>query len=416
MFAIQLALGAARLLLLAVAVVGIAFVSSEGGEAVGFDSRTILPLTAFLVAASARPGSRAADRMTRWILLGERKEPAKALQELAETLRSSVASNELIQGVLVSFASMIGGAQVSIWTRVGLEGFVLAYSSQPNLVGSRTSDLDRLDEHLFEIGDPDGEHDHYLSIHGRTLTPPEIELTKDVVAQLSVAINNSRLVATLETNLTELTAAEQDLKDLRRKIVEAQEAERRRLERDLHDGAQQYLIGLGLRLRIAAESGTRHPGHLRNNIQEALRINIAAIRSLESIAGDAFLTQTDLVRVIKETTEFLPIRAEFVNELLREHAAPGVNAALNCCLEALQNSVKHSQADTVRVRLWDEGGLRFSIEDDGVGFDVSKESAGFGLVSLRQRLAEAGGVLEVASAPGAGTCIEGWIPHREEGR
>jgi len=214
---------------------------------------------------------------------------------------------------------------------------------------------------------------------------------------------------------TEAAALLGEVQESRARIQATADDERRRIERNLHDGAQQRLVALRIKLELAAE---------RLDATDAA--NAALLRQLGSEIDGALDEVRSLARGIYPS----PLSDRGLAEALRSAAlqaalpttvlATGVrkrypreieSAAYFCCLEALQNAVKHARGATaVVIELTDNSLLRFEVRDDGAGFDTDAAEPGVGLVSIRDRLAAVHGDLSIVSAPGRGTRIVGRIP------
>jgi signal transduction histidine kinase len=233
----------------------------------------------------------------------------------------------------------------------------------------------------------------------------------------TVAVNRR-----LERSEHALAEQAYSLRTSRARLVAAGDRERRRVERDLHDGAQQRLVALGLRLRLTEDLARRHPDQVADALA-ALRHEVHVVqtelRDLAHGVYPAVLTQHGLVEALEAAADRCPLavalRSEAVGRL-----APGIEAAVYfCCVEGLQNAVKHAGAGArVTVTLVRDGGvLAFTVADDGSGFDVHAVTRGDGFDNMRDRLGAAGGSLDVSSLPGRGTTLRGSVPaHPAHGR
>jgi signal transduction histidine kinase len=242
---------------------------------------------------------------------------------------------------------------------------------------------------------------------GEPLTRAEQTLLADLAAQAGPAL------ATLRLTL--------DLRASRQRLVAAQDAERRRLERDIHDGAQQNLVVLAVQLRLARQLLGKDPALAASLFDDLDRHAKDALGTLRDLARGIFppmLADRGLVRALKaHVLRACPgTRFEMDAALGEARFAAAVEVAVYfCCLEALQNSSKHAPDSTVTVRLSNhDGWLLFSVGDDGPGFDAAALSvrAGTGLQSMADRLAALDGTLEIASTPGRGTTVSGRVPLR----
>ena len=230
------------------------------------------------------------------------------------------------------------------------------------------------------------------------------ELVQAAAAASSLAIDNERLKADLRARLEELRVS-------RLRIVEATDAARRRIERDLHDGAQQQLVALALELRLLRARVKEQPElvPMVDSLSERLASALAELRELARGIHPAILTEQGLGPAIDALAGRAPVdvRAEVTVD---ERLAPPVEAAAYFVVaEALTNVVKYAQADEVDVtvrRLRDE--VLVDVADDGVGgVDLA---SGSGLRGLQDRLAAVDGVLDIDSPPGGGTRVRARIP------
>ena len=204
----------------------------------------------------------------------------------------------------------------------------------------------------------------------------------------------------------ELTSAQQALADSRRRVVEAADAARSRIERDLHDGAQQRLVALGIRLRLmdsqtpdGAEAGP--VAGLVDDLDAALD----DLRSLAHGIYPPLLASRGLGEAVLGVIRRSPLDiSEDIGEL-RRHPRTVESAFYFTCLEALANVTKHAPEARVEVRLSDEGALSLVVVDDGPGFDSHDVPTSKGLTNMADRMAVVGGELEVTSVQGVGTTV-----------
>lgn len=215
--------------------------------------------------------------------------------------------------------------------------------------------------------------------------------------------DNRRLSAQLAEQLAEVEAS-------RARIVAAGEAERNRVRRDLHDGAQQRLAALALTLRMARR-GKLDPA-VDTLLRGALDELLATINDLRELASDlrpAILSASGPVSAVRALLERVPFPAELVADDVPRLDQDVETAAYFVVAEALTNVLKHAQAGRVTIVFAvEEGGLRIEVADDGVGGVGS--GAGTGLAGIRDRVRALGGTLTVESPPGAGTTVSAVIP------
>jgi signal transduction histidine kinase len=208
----------------------------------------------------------------------------------------------------------------------------------------------------------------------------------------------------------------------RARLAAAATQERRRIERDLHDGAQQRLIAVKLRLGLAARAAQRvthgdldAASRAADAIETALRDADRVIDELRDLVHGIYPSALDtdgLAAALLAQARLTPVPVRVRDELPPGQRYPRdvEAAAYFCCLEALHNAVKHAAASRIEVRLWGEPDrLGFAVTDDGSGF-AAGTGDGHGLVNLTDRTAALGGQITVSSQPDAGTTVTGWLP------
>jgi signal transduction histidine kinase len=197
-------------------------------------------------------------------------------------------------------------------------------------------------------------------------------------------------------------------------LVAVADAERRRIERNLHDGAQQHLVALAVKVRLLEQFAERDPERARSLMKQLQDDVTSAIEELRSLAHGIYpplLSSAGLAVAMSAACRRAPLPASLDADGVARYA-PEIEAAVYfCCLEALQNVAKYAGAGaSARVRIWDDaGGLLFEICDDGAGFEPDRHAEGAGLTNMRDRIGAVGGTLRVES-DGGGTRIRGVVP------
>jgi signal transduction histidine kinase len=246
------------------------------------------------------------------------------------------------------------------------------------------------------------------------LTPVEERLFAGLANQAGLVLRGARLRAELMHRLAELSTLAEELRRSRQRLVDAQDAERKRLERDIHDGAQQHLVALAVNLRLAHTLAGRSPKRADALLAEqckAATVTIETITSLSRGIYPSLLVDEGLAAALRTAISRSPLPAELVAGDLGRYPAGVEAAAYFCALEALQNSAKHSSAKAIRVDL--RGGpavLEVTVHDDGAGFDLSAARAGAGLANMRDRVESAGGTLTIETTPSRGTLVAARLP------
>jgi signal transduction histidine kinase len=211
----------------------------------------------------------------------------------------------------------------------------------------------------------------------------------------------------------ELHAAAEELQCLRRRLAAAQDAERRRIERNLHDGAQQHLTLLSIQLGVLEQSAgdaecvRQLAAQLRNAAQAALD----DLRELTRGSYPPLLAGQGLVPALQARARKAALPITVLATGVQRYPRDAEATVYFCVLEALQNIAKHAGASYATVRLSGTGGsLQFDITDDGAGFDNAAAREGTGLPGMADRMAALGGTLHIRSWPGHGTTVTGRLP------
>jgi signal transduction histidine kinase len=232
---------------------------------------------------------------------------------------------------------------------------------------------------------------------------------------VGVALNKARVDAALQESLQQLRVKADELQASRTRLVAAADEERRRIERNLHDGAQQYLVALSVKVRLLDQLSDKDPPRARA-LMEQLQSDVkAAIEELRALAHGIYpplLSSRGLGEALTAAARHasLPVRVEA--DGLGRHP-PEVEAAVYfCCVEALQNAGKHAgEGASAQVRLWEETTvLHFEVVDNGAGFESNGQNSGAGLTNMRDRLGAVGGTIDVESRRDRGTTVTGKVP------
>ena len=250
------------------------------------------------------------------------------------------------------------------------------------------------------------------------LAPVEVRLVDDLATQAGLALHQFRLDADLRRQVHRHEASIRLLGKTRQRVVEAADAERRRIERDIHDGAQQHLVALAVGLRLAATLAGRDPDRARRALADADDIASQALADLNALSlglRPAALDTLGVTGALRQAVHGSMVSVVIEDTHRASWSPPVATAVYFGCLEAVQNAAKHARATTVHVRLDDdECCVRFSVRDDGVGLprSLTRDDGGPGgpAAGIAQRLAALDGRVTVESAPGLGTTVVGEIP------
>lgn len=236
-----------------------------------------------------------------------------------------------------------------------------------------------------------------------------------VATRLAIQLRNRTLDTALTRTLDELQVANSELRASRSRLVATADAQRRALERDLHDGAQQHLVALAVTvnlLRTTLPEITDDQRELLDEMDSGVRSSIAELRSLAHGIYPPLLRDTGLGTALSAAARRSPVRVTVSARLSRRHPADVESAVYFSCLEAMQNAAKYGEGSPVTVTVIDDadGALRFEVADQGPGFDPATVSRGAGLTNMADRIGAIGGTLELHATPGAGSAVRGHVP------
>jgi signal transduction histidine kinase len=206
-----------------------------------------------------------------------------------------------------------------------------------------------------------------------------------------------------------------ELQASRARIVAAADAERRRIERDLHDGAQQYLVAIAVMARLIQQLAHSDPAGGLAVTEELTRDVESALEALRTLAHGIYplaLSTGGLGEALGAACRRATMPVVLDTGGVGRYQ-PEIEAAVYyCCLEALQNAAKHAgEGAAATVKVWEDGGdVGFEVSDDGAGFDLAHKGLGAGLTNMSDRVGAVGGTLRIDSSPGAGTRVKGIVP------
>ena len=375
-----------------------------------------------VVAVLFEPVRVRVQRVANRLVYGERATPYEVLARFSERIGATYATEDVLPRTARVIAEGTGAERVDVWLRVGTT--MRPGASWPaDAPPPAPVDLDGGALPAFPGTDaavPVRHRDELLGAvtvrthQGQTMTPAEAELLADLAGQAGLVLSNVRLTAELGSRLEEIARRSDELRASRQRIVTTQDAERRRLERNIHDGAQQHLVALAVKLRLARGLLARDAGRAATMLGE-LRVEVDdAIETLSSLALGIYppvLEERGIAAALESQARVgtLPVTvsAEGVDRQPIETEA----AVYFCCLEAIQNAAKYAGASAVRVTIGHDGpNLTFEVRDDGVGFDTASTATGSGLQGMADRLSALGGSIDVSSTPGGGTVVSGRVP------
>jgi len=360
-----------------------------------------------IVAVAFQPIRRRAQHFANRLVYGERATPYEVLSRFSEQVGETYSGEDIHARMVRLLAEGTGATSTGVWLKVGDEYRPIATWPTNGLpapvraVGGRASAFgDAITSvQVKHRGEQLGMLT-LLKAPNDPLTPVEQKLVRDLAGQAALLLANSVLV--------------EDLRASRQRLVAAQDQERRRLERNLHDGAQQQLVALSVKQRLAASFVGTDDERARAMLEELQRDTGDALENLRDLARGLYpplLADKGLTAAIEAQSRRSTVPVHVESDRVGRYPQEVETAVYFCTLEALQNAAKYAEPGEIIVRLREEQGeLDFTIEDDGRGFDQAKTRIGSGLQNMSDRLAALGGELFVHSLPGRGTTIHGRVP------
>jgi signal transduction histidine kinase len=351
------------------------------------------------------PALRLARRIADRVVYGGRATPYEVLSSFSEHLSETYSTDDVLPRTARLLAEATGAERSTIWLRVGNllrpaatwpEGIA---ASEP--VPSDGTELPWLPAEWAEEVRDRGELLGALAVDmpaNDPINPARQRLVRDLAAQAGLVLRNVRLI--------------EELRDSRRRIVGAQDERAKRLERNIHDGAQQQLVALAVKLRLASSMVEGDPARARTLLEQLQSEANDALENLRDLARGIYpplLADKGLSAAIAAQANkgAIPVHVEMVN--VGRYAQEVESAVYFSVLEALSNSAKYANASAATVAVTGvDGRLTFEVRDDGSGFDPAAVR-GSGLQGMADRLDAIGGTLEIRSAPGDGTTIAGIV-------
>jgi signal transduction histidine kinase len=397
-------------------VVGIGNLIGSGGQ----PNLALSIVATAVVAVAFQPVRERLQTIANRLVYGKRATPYEVLSQFSERVAESYAAADVLPRMAHVLADGTGAERAQVWLRAGAtlrpaavwpstNGTAPAETPESvSLVGDTVSEIPEATR-VVEVRHQ-GELLGALTVtkrQGESLTPVEEKLLDDLASQAGLVLKNVGLTAELLQRLEDLRAS-------RQRLVAAQDEERRRLERNLHDGAQQNLVALKVKLGLAEVLAGKDParakalvGELKSDADEALE----TLRDLARGIYPPLLADKGLAAALQAQARKATVPVDVESDGTGRYPQEVEAAIYFCCLEALQNIQKYANASIATVRLIEsDGGLSVEVSDDGKGFDPAVVRKGSGLQNMEDRLAAMGGTVAIRSAPGEGTSVTARIP------
>ena len=430
-----------------VAVIYLVVILGLGRPPADSADRQLLGLSMIAAAVAAISFSPARERLTDWAnrqVFGARQAPDEVLRTFGSRMTRAISMDELLLQLAESLRKTMALASAEIYTGMGdvLERTAAVPDTGPRslIVGSRERPIIAragVSGHAWAsvwlpgVADEDGAGPLRVApvSHGGELlglivvrrpafadpfSAEDDRVLTELARQVGLAVHNARLDTELQTTLDELRKQADELRRSRARIVASADAERRRVDRDLHDGAQQHLVALAVNLRLARDvilDDAETAASMLDLLAEEVKATIQELRDLAHGIYPPLLADSGLGEALAAAGRRSPSAVTVSADGIGRYGLEIESAIYFCCLEALQNAAKHAAGASVEVRVWESsGGLLFSVADDGPGFDVAHAMGGHGYVNMADRLGAIGGTVRWESAPGAGTRVAGSVP------
>ena len=391
-------------------VVGIGSLVGRGNSANVFLS----VIATAIVALAFHPVRTRLQRFADRLVYGRRASPYEVLSEMSRRVAEAY-GEDLLPRMAQVLAQGTGATRAEVWLRVGEDlrraaAWPAATGESPSLPISGT-DLPTIpgSSHVVPVRHADELLGALAMVKrpGEPLSPIEVKLVEDLASEAGLVLRNVALTEELREHVHELRAS-------RQRLVRAQDAERRRLERNLHDGAQQNLVALRVRLSLARSLALKDPGQVTALLGDLDREASDAIETLRDLARGIYpplLADQGLAAALTAQARKATVSVVVTADGIGRYSAEVEATVYFCCLEALQNVQKYARASAATVSLDQRNGqLCFTVEDDGSGFEPGLTPKGAGLTNLADRLDALGGTLRIDSRPGAGTRLTGSLP------
>jgi signal transduction histidine kinase len=377
-----------------------------GGLVVGpvRDEPVLVVIAGFLLGAIAWPLLRVARRIADRLVYGGRATPYEVLTEFSGRMAETYSTEDVLPRTASILGAGTGAEAVTIWLLVGGEfrpaagwpGDTRPDEPQPS------AELADLDPGTFEVRHQ-GELLGAITVRmpaNDPLNPSKERLIRDLASQAGLVLRNVRLI--------------EELRQSRRRIVNAVDEGRRRLERNIHDGAQQQLVALAVKLRLADAVLEKDPAKAHAFLGELREETNDALENLRDLARGIYpplLADEGLAAALEAQARRSPVPVRVSRDGIGRYPQDVEATIYFCALEALQNVTKYANASGVDIGIRQQDGtLIFEIRDDGIGFDPASAPRGTGLQGMADRVEALGGTLLVRSAPGDGTTISGTVP------
>jgi signal transduction histidine kinase len=354
-----------------------------------------------IVAVAFQPARRWLQHWANRVVYGKKATPYEVLADFSR--RVAATDDSLLEAAARSLVEGTNAEQAAIWLDIGDR--LTKTVEWPTEYESADRDLTSIPiEH-------DGVELGMLTLtttRGQRLSSGDQRLTREVASGMGLSLQNQLLTETLQANVEEL-------RESRRRLVAVQDETRRKLERDLHDGAQQQLVALKVRLglsrAIAEQDGAPQTAVFLAELSEEADGAVESLRDFARGVYPPLLEAEGLVAAVSAQARRSSVPVAVAGNGIGRHERDVEATVYICVLEALHNVARYADASAAQVALSQRNGsVTFEVADDGVGFDTGTTPLGRGLMNVADRIDAVAGSFRVESSPGAGTKVIGTIP------
>ena len=386
------------------------------GTLAGYAGGPVLTVAAVVVSVLFHPVRQRANLLANRFVYGRRASPYQVLADFAQDMAGQLDADAALDRMAAVLGGATGAERVEVWVLVGAglsPRSVWPADAEPGAAPAmvtRSAGLATLGPVARAIGVY--HQDELLGAitldkaKNEPVSAAEDRLLTDLASQAGLVLRNVRLTAELQATIDDLRASH-------RRLVQAQDDERQRIERNLHDGAQQQLVALSVQLGLL-DGVADDPGEVREltgQLRSGVRAALDDLRALARGIYPPVLADQGLRAALQAQADRAPMPVLVDADGIGRFSRDAETTLYFCILEALQNVAKYAQASLTTVTLNQVAGrLEFSVADDGAGFNPAAAAHGTGLQGMADRLSAAGGQLGIASAPGRGTTISGTVP------
>ena len=386
------------------------------GTLAGYAGGPVLTVAAVVVSVLFHPVRQRANLLANRFVYGRRASPYQVLADFAQDMAGQLDADAALDRMAAVLGGATGAERVEVWVLVGAglsPRSVWPADAEPGAAPAmvtRSAGLATLGPVARAIGVYHQDELLGAITLGKAKNEPvsaaEDRLLTDLASQAGLVLRNVRLTAELQATIDDLRASH-------RRLVQAQDDERQRIERNLHDGAQQQLVALSVQLGLL-DGVADDPGEVREltgQLRSGVRAALDDLRALARGIYPPVLADQGLRAALQAQADRAPMPVLVDADGIGRFSRDAETTLYFCILEALQNVAKYAQASLTTVTLNQVAGrLEFSVADDGAGFNPAAAAHGTGLQGMADRLSAAGGQLGIASAPGRGTTISGTVP------